>query len=472
MPAETLFSRRLLWSLRGWVLLLLILHLAAPRFGEAMAWGLWPVTFVTPPVRWALALSVAILCLPPVSSRLLAVLRPLTRSPQMPPSPPWRLFTAAALLSLPIFWTWRLAHTRWGDAYLLTNAISYPDPALRLVFTWQAPATVFWHAQLWALGQRLWQWPDAFLAYALTSTAAGGVFVLTALLLAWEVGRTRGQRLLLAGLLLSLGTMQLFFGYVENYSLPAAAILLYLWLAARCLTGKTPLWLATLVLAMAHGLHPSTLNLAPSLLILMLANARRRGWPRTLLHAAGPLLLVGAGVILLMEAGGHGIAALLTSDRPGGGDARWLVPLWTTTTRWEHYTMFSWGHLLDIANQQLLSAPISLAAALLSVPGWRYIRPALAASAAWLPAYARFLIVAAAGSLLFIWLWNPDYGGQRDWDLFSLASLPLTVLAGLLVGHALNEEGDRWQAALPLLGAAIFHSAAWIFQNTRPWEWS
>ena len=35
-------------------------------------------------------------------------------------------------------------------------------------------------------------------------------------------------------------------------------------------------------------------------------------------------------------------------------------------------------------------------------------------------------------------LWNPDYGGQRDWDLFSLA-IPATLLlarvAALRPGH-------------------------------------
>ncbi|MEZ4580239.1 MAG: hypothetical protein R3A10_01065 [Caldilineaceae bacterium] len=54
--------------------------------------------------------------------------------------------------------------------------------------------------------------------------------------------------------------------------------------------------------------------------------------------------------------------ALLTSDRPGGGDARWLVPLFVTTACWEQYTMLSWLHLRDRLNQQLLVAPVVLPA--------------------------------------------------------------------------------------------------------------
>ncbi|MFZ1466220.1 MAG: hypothetical protein WAV60_19430 [Anaerolineae bacterium] len=466
MLVDTSPSRRLLWSLRGLVLVLLILHLAAPRFGEAAAWGLWPITFFAPAVRWTLALLVAALCIPALTDRLLKAARSVASTETAPPSqPPMRWFAALALLSIPLFWALRLVHTRWGDAYILTNAIPYPDPALRLVYTWQAPLTVLWHAKLWALGQRLWQWPDAFPAYAITSVAAGAVYVFLVLQLAWEVGRSRGQRLLVAGLLLSLGTLQLFFGYVENYTLPAVAIMIYLWLAARTLANKTPLWVTAAALGLANALHPSTLNLAPSLLVLAAISARRVGWPRTLLQAAAPLLLIGLGVIAMMQAGGHGLQALLSSDRPGGGDGRWLVPLWTTATRWEHYTMFSWEHLLDIVNQQLLSAPVSLAVVLLCLA-----RP-LTAAAPSLSAYVRFLAVAAAGSLLFILLWNPDYGGQRDWDLFSLSSLPLTTLAAVLLGRALPDERARWEAALALVGLSAFHTAAWIFQNTRPWEW-
>lgn len=494
MSVDTSSSRPLLWSLRGLVLILLILHLAAPWLGETAAWGLWPITFFAPVVRWMLALLVAALCIPAVTARLLAAGRRVAFPVDMTSAqPPTRWFVVLALLSLPLFWALRLVHTRWGDAYILTNAIPYPDPALRLVYTWQAPLTVFWHAKLWALGQRLWQWPDAFPAYAITSVVAGAVYVFVVLQLAWEVGRSRGQRLLVAGLLLSLGAMQLFFGYVENYTLPAVAIMIYLWLAARTLAGKTPLWGTAAALGLANALHPSTLNLAPSLLILAAVSARRVGWPRALLQAAVPLLLIGAGVIVFMQAGGHGIQALLTSDRPGGGDGRWLVPLWTTSTRWEHYTMFSWGHLVDIVNQQLLSAPVSLAVVLLCWGLWRQTRkltnPAIGHAAGMTAArdagdvapaespgraeatYVRFLAVAAAGSLLFVLLWNPDYGGQRDWDLFSLSSLPLTALAGVLLGQALPSERTRLEACLALIGVSIFHTAAWVFQNTQPWEW-
>ncbi|MEZ4608874.1 MAG: hypothetical protein R2838_01215 [Caldilineaceae bacterium] len=67
------------------------------------------------------------------------------------------------------------------------------------------------------------------------------------------------------GLLVSLGLLQLFFGYVENYSFAAVGVLAYLWLGLR-VAGASPLWLAATVLAVTNATHPSTIVLAPSLL--------------------------------------------------------------------------------------------------------------------------------------------------------------------------------------------------------------
>ena len=144
-----------------------------------------------------------------------------------------------------------------------------------------------------------------------------------------------------------------------------------------------------------------------------------------------PMMFVAGATVFLMEQGGHGINALLTSDRPGGGDARWLVPLWETTTRWEQYTLFSWPHLRDFINEQLLVAPVVLPSLLLT--GFFSFRhrakspPHPLSLSPYRPIF-RFLLLATFLYLLFTWLWNPDYGGQRDWDLFSLAALPSTLL--------------------------------------------
>ncbi len=453
-------SRRILVGLRAIALAIILLHLLAPYLGESSAWGVWPAVYLLPPARWTLAGLAALACWPPITRRIATGLDRLSGR-----LPVRYLPLSLGFISLIPFWLFRLAHTRWGDAYILSQAIAHPEA--RLTYTWQAPLTVYLHARLWALGHSLWGWADAMPAYALTSTLAGGLFVYVLARLVGEMHRDRLEAVITFGLIITLGTVQLFFGYVENYTLMALGMMVYLWLACHCLRGQVvPLWPAT-ALALTHGLHPSTMVLIPSLLYLGSVWARGGGARRygaVIWQIALPMIAVAGGVIALMEGGGHGLAYLVGSDRPGGGDGRWLVPLFETTTRWEHYTMFSWGHLLDIENEQLLTAPVVLPALLLiSMLAWPRVRQGTD--------WSRLLLIATAGYLLFAWTWNPDYGGQRDWDLFAPATIPLTLLLADRLTAALPERDGRAQAGVILIAAQAFHTIAWVYQNTQPWTW-
>jgi hypothetical protein len=312
-----------------------------------------------------------------------------------------------------------------------------------------------------ALGERL-GWQDAMPVYRWLSPLAGALFLGVTLALVRE--RRPAPGWLTYGLLATLGLMQLFFGYVENYSFAAVGVLAFLWLGLRVLAGVSPLWLAALTLALTNATHPSTVVLAPALLYL--------GWRRwqgnqqagrVVLEMALPLALVGGATFVWMELSGHGVYALLNTDRPGGGDARWFVPLFETTTRWEHYTLLSWPHLRDWLNGQMLVAPIVLPSlAVLGLGGW-VLRKSSADPIG-------FLAIASVCYLVFTFVWNPDYGGQRDWDLFSLAALPTTLLLAAVAAQVLAQR--RWLLALlPLIILQAWHTAAWIYQNTLPWTW-
>ena len=463
-------SRRLVLALRLLALLTIALHLAAPSFKESWAWGVWPATYLPAVWRWTLGAAAAALALAGdrISARVLRFVGARSRVPR--PSWPVVRLAASALAVVP-FYLFRIVHTRWGDAYILVNAIAHPE--VRLTYTWMAPLDVFLHAKTWAVGHGLWGWPDAAPAYAFWSCIAGGAFVWVLLGMAHWLGRDRTERWLTVGLVVTLGTMQLFFGYVENYVIVAVGILVYLWLGLRALRGEIPLLWAAGVLALTHAFNPSTLFIAPSLLYLAWRSplafpgqdaTHPRSFGRGLAAATLPYLAVGLGVIAFMTAGGHGIAALLGADAPGGGDHRWFVPLLRTTTRWEHYVMFSLGHLIDIANEQMLAAPVVCASLVLAA--------ALACQR--LPGrdpVFRFLLLVSGLFLVLILTWNADFGGQRDWDLFSLASIPAAVLAAYTLPRVLPERRALVQAGWALVVAQAYHTLAWVYQNTLPWQW-
>ena len=182
------------------------------------------------------------------------------------------------------------------------------------------------------------------------------------------------------------------------------------------------------------------------------------------------MALAAAATVLLMESGGHGIRALLTTDRPGGGDASWFVPLFETRTRWESYTLLSWLHLRDLLNQQLLVAPVVLPSLIWLAIWRRWIKQPAATSQA-TAATLRFFTVAAVGHLLLITVWNPDYGGQRDWDLFSLHAVTTFVWLGAQARQILRDNRLLAAGFAPLIVLQALQTAAFVYQNTLPWEW-
>lgn len=482
-------ARQIVAGLHGIGLILLALHLYVWTFpptatpipeaadAETAWWGLWPVTYI--PMPWLILGTLAVLAAMIWGWWLLE--RPAARRQRAWP----HLRLAAALVLAVAFFAFPIAHTRWGDAYMLAHSIAWPNPDLRLTHSWQAPLDVFLHSQTWLALHGALGWEDAIPVYRLLSPLAGLIYL--GGVLAISADDRFAPSWLSFGLFASLGLMQLFFGYVENYSFAAAGVLLYLYGGLRVLQGKTPIWQASTILAITHATHPSTIVLAPSLLYLggQAAHIKRKGtqsWGRVVIATGAaialPMMLVGGATFLLMELGGHGLEMLLTSDRPGGGDARWFVPLWETTTRWEHYTLFSWPHLRDVINQQALVAPVVLPALAWLSLFRRSQADADAVSAGdgegadrqFQPASLRFAALAAVSYLAFTLFWNPDYGGQRDWDLFSLAALPTTLW---LVTLAPTVARRRTLAAgmVPLILIQVLHTAAWVYQNTLPWEW-
>ena len=459
--------------------------LPAPDHAEAYWWGLWPATYVPSAWFWTgVVLVLALmgwswwwLCQPPP--------HPASQASQASQDNRRRSLFWGSVISIVLviaFFTLPIAHTRWGDAYILSRAISWPDPALRLTHSWQAPLDVYLHSQVWLRGHEVWGWQDAVPVYQLLSPLAGIIYL--GALLAFSASRQFAPAWLTYGLLASLGVIQLFFGYIENYSFAAAGILAFLWLGHRVLQARAPLWLAASVLALTNATHPSTVVLAPALLYLgwqvyayrsTQSRGTRTGWHNVLLtgvEIALPMLVIASGTLWLMESGGHGLAVWQTTDRPGGSDASWFVPLWATQTRWQAYTLLSWPHVRDLLNQQALVAPVVLPSLIWLGLWGKWARQGQDDGNG---PTRRFVAIAALAYLLLTVIWNPDYGGQRDWDLFSLASIAaalwLALVAQQQLGQHLGQKRVLVAGFAPLLALQILHVMAWVYQNTLPWDW-
>jgi hypothetical protein len=220
------------------------------------------------------------------------------------------LGVAAAVLAGVIDWTFRIRHTLLGDGNSILLTLPRGDH-----FHPRQPLTVAWTAELYAL-VRSWgpqnQQPDvsAQTAVALASVLAGMFFVPVAWCVSQELARTLPRDSkparavprtisfvwLATGILLAQGYVQLFFGYVENYTTYLLAIGVFLWLALRHLDGRAPLAAPLVTAFMALGLHLSAGVLFPALAYLVFEALRRPDRRRAALRDLGIAALATAAL--------------------------------------------------------------------------------------------------------------------------------------------------------------------------------
>lgn len=255
-------------------------------------------------------------------------------------------------------------------------------------------------------------------------------------------------RLVAFALLVTLGTTQLYCGYIESYPVAAVAMLLYLWVGLRYAHDQGTGLLLALTLALAVTSHLVAFFLIPSYLILIMG--RKSSW----LYRAVLILLPAAaayGVIWLLKIDATDLTrpfhilrvAVESAGRGGIGPTGSLAPA---------------ARAVDLVNAILLVMPVPAALLLSRVltRGLRFKRP---------DPNLRFLGGAAGPGILIAAVLVLPGTPAQDWDLIAIAILPAALLAILIActdGWAQNPGGTRFAA--PILGLASL--LAFVLVNT------
>lgn len=455
-------------AIRLGLLVLIAIHAFAPPRPPHGVWGVVAVLAFRPSVRFVLLAACALLLIPQVARATLA----------------WggraRALVARHLSGVPVaVWVLLLVATGWlfrcqiqyGDAQGIPDSIqagqtiNHKEPLDRLVTSF-----------VYRVGHRLVEW-DAATAVAVVNTAVGGLFWLG---LWWFVWRRRiahpAPPWVAAGLLATTGATQLLFGYVESYTFMTVGLLATLGLCIEAVQDpRRPIWPAALAYGLTFASHLAAAWLAPALVMtwaLRHRRAMRRDQPapgvmRWAIVEAGTGFAVASAPIALLGVGmlvsGVGLQDFSFANF-GGGDSSMFVPLSTIATRFERYTLLSSAHLAAFGNQLLLVAPVGT---LVAMVGWIGRRRRLDASG-WV------LVAAAAGPVVYAFLFNPDLmvyfpelGPMAEWDLLSLPAVPLAFL-GVWWLRPAWEGDDRWsEIALPAVAISLLHCVGWLLFNAR-----
>ncbi|HEU4724178.1 MAG TPA: hypothetical protein VFU59_02660, partial [Candidatus Eisenbacteria bacterium] len=235
-------------------------------------------------------------------------------------------------------------------------------------------------------------------------------------------------------LLLTLGTSQLYFGYVESYPIAFVLMLLVLWLGLRALRGASPVALAGAAIGVAGAGHFVALLLFPGYVYLVLRRAVPIG-RRILELLLPPAVLVVVCLLLRYD--------LREFAHPFRVATQSVDAVRTLGIFQRPYGAFSAAHANDVINAALLAAPVAL---LLLAAG------ALALSRRWKEWDPRLLFLAAAaagGGMAACALMTP-VAPVQDWDLFALLIAP----AGILGVAVASIAAPAWTRGTTGLGLA------------------
>lgn len=300
----------------------------------------------------------------------------------------------------------------------------------------QQALDLFVHFEVYRLGHALWGWQPSD-SYEVLSCLAGGLYALVL----WKIAALLTPKFLprwsLWGLLLTMGSIQYFFGYGESYTLATLVAALYIWSSLHYLQGRFTLLYPTLTLALAGAFHLLSFSLALSWLYLLWRAPGRLGTLVRQPRLYGPALAAGAALAFYVYVKAYHAMHL---------------PLWQAEEQ-GFYAILSVPHLANWANQFMLLGPFGLVWGLVFLWSRKKTTP-----------HCAFLGWAALGTSSLLFVHYISMGG-RDWDLMAFSGL-FCMLWGCACLQEMDHSTRAWQqvrwGVLPIL---FVHSALWIGIN-------
>jgi len=139
------------------------------------------------------------------------------------------------------------------------------------------------------------------------------------------------------------------------------------------------------------------------------------------------------------------------------------VPLSQVDPQKHAYTLFSPVHLGEIANVILLASPLALLLVACLLFGYRK-------AMSWKNNESVLLTVAMISCGGFLFLMNPGLGMSRDWDLFTVFTIPVLVFAASLCSGQVSSENERRSIMWIAASAGLLHIIPWIALNANEVE--
>ncbi|MGB2990617.1 MAG: hypothetical protein WBC98_11745, partial [Candidatus Zixiibacteriota bacterium] len=243
--------------------LLTMARIVASFFPHLRLWGLSQLHYFSLEFRIGLSVIGLLILIPRVNKIVAGVLGRVFDSiaERLRKMNRYLLYSAISLAGLVPFWLLRARTPLLGDGYIRAGEIRTGK-----LFSVAEPLDSLLHL----LFSKFFDL-DAYTTYGVLSCLAGGLFVFLLLLLCDHLGRDGKEKLFIFSMVASMGANQLFFGYIESYTLMYTAMVGYVLFAVRYLRGRGGFLLPCVFMVLAAGLHLSAIFVLPTLFYLAFA---------------------------------------------------------------------------------------------------------------------------------------------------------------------------------------------------------
>jgi tetratricopeptide (TPR) repeat protein len=480
--SERVFNRVFLL----WTVILVLLHLITIYIAPAYMWGVHFYHFFPVWIGWVLSLTVLALLIPDLNDFLYERFEIVAKKIKTPFTKLGenKTFLIVSLLSLPIFWIFRTRLYLLGDGYFRIQDLL--EGKLHLA-EW---LDGFIHLTIYrTMNQLIPSWTPE-LTYSVISILCGGLFVFLSLKLSFLLGKNGFQKFLIFFFLVSLGSVELFFGYVESYSILQVALLIYILFAVLFLSGKTSILPVLLALVISIGLHISSLIFIPSFIYLLWESRKETkpekfssgikntpapvgGFKKEKIHQRkeiqkrrpmlnAPTLIALALALVLIAFWVYKVATGLEKT----GKGIFILPFKATPNY--RFGMFSIAHISEFVNQLLLLSPLGISLILFFSAGSKFGLFFKLKFWNFNDKLTNFLILASSFALIYLFVFNFTLG-SADWDLRA-SPAPFIGLLGVLLflrwGEDLSADRRPPSAAKQTLPSVDRRTKIWDMRYT------
>lgn len=429
---------------------LLLLWIVGAAFPEQRTWGFSQAAYV-PIYLSAVLLALCVLTLmPAVSMRIGALLVKAMDGVDWSGTHGMIKSGIAAVFAGWIFYLLAIPFSFLGDSFLyLAEIIRTADSGQADLFRYNSLLSSIIFLQLGAKLMTLFSIVEVARVFWLITAVCGAAFVYVLMRGARSIANDAADMAIFIGLLLGLGGLILFFGYVEYYAPLFVATLAYAMSLYRAITRGRTLVIPAILLVLSLSLHFLALFYIPSLLLALYQ--RWLDVRKQPLSAASFWRVVLAGIVLFLGA----VAGVILLQIPPLYAS--LIPLsqqsWTGT-----YTMLSSYHLIDIVNEFFLVAavPMALAVGLILSQRRRILFDNHVIQV--------FLVFMLSLTMLAA-VHFPFYGMARDWDIYAPLGIAIAFFSfAVLQSVKLEKAFKHYLAGLVFIWSSVFLTL-WCYTN-------